>query len=254
MAGKIITVLNQKGGVGKSTLASLLSYGLTSLDYKILAIDLDQQTNLTYIMNVDEPEISTYDLLAGKASLNDVLIHAEGIDILPANRNLAGIDLEIQDIGKEYRLKRALDDVKANYDYIVIDTPPTLNLLTVNALTASDYVVIPTQADILSLQGLGQLSNTIDAVREYTNAGLKIAGIVLTRYNTRTILTSTITNMLEGTAKELDTKVFNAKIREAVAIKEAQAQRIDLLEYDKGSKVYNDITQLINEIIEATKE
>src|SRR5699024_237802 len=176
-------------------------------------------------MNVNEPEISTYDLLAGKASLNDVLIHAEGIDILPANRNLAGIDLEIQDIGKEYRLKRALDDVKANYDYIVIDTPPTLNLLTVNALTASDYVVIPTQADILSLQGLGQLSNTIDAVREYTNAGLKIAGIVLTRHNTRTILTSTITNMLEGTAKELDTKVFNAKIREAVAIKEAQAQR-----------------------------
>src|SRR5699024_10958098 len=165
-------------------------------------------------------------------------------------RNLAGIDLEIQDIGKEYRLKRALDDVKANYDYIVIDTPPTLNLLTVNALTASDYVVIPTQADILSLQALGQLSNTIDAVREYTNAGLKIAGIVLTRHNTRTILTSTITNMLEGTAKELDTKVFNAKIREAVAIKEAQAQRTNFFEYDKGSKVYNDITQLINEIIE----
>lgn len=254
MAGKIITVLNQKGGVGKSTLTSLLSYGLTDLNYKVLAIDLDQQTNLTYIMNVDEPEISTYDLLAGKATLQEIMIHAEGIDILPANRNLAGIDLEIQDIGKEYRLQKALDDVKANYDYILIDTPPTLNLLTVNALTASDYVIIPTQADILSLQGLGQLSNTIDAVKEYTNKELQIAGIVLTRHNTRTILTNTITSMLEDTATALDTKVFNSKIREAVAIKEAQAQRTNFFEYDKGSNVYSDITQLINEIIEATKE
>ena len=254
MAGQIVTVSNQKGGVGKSTLVHLLSYGLAHKGYRVLAVDLDQQGNLTYIVDVDEPNISTYDLLTGKASATDILIKAGEIDILPANRNLAGIDLEITQIGKEYRLRDALTHVIEDYDYIVIDTPPTLSLLTINALTASAYVLIPTQADILSLQGLGQLYSTIQAVQQYTNSDLTIAGIIVTRHDSRTILTRQITNMLEDTANAMATSVFNTKIRDAIAIKEVQAQRTDFFKYDTKSNVYKDVQALINEILEKVKE
>lgn len=249
MAGKIITVANQKGGVGKSTLTHLLAHGLRHKGYSVLAVDLDPQGNLTYALNTDEPDISTYDLLTNKATAEQVRIQLEGVDVLPANSNLAGIDLEIKALGKEYRLKNALNGMQAVYDYIIIDTPPTLSLLTVNALTASGYVLIPTQADIFSLQGLGQLYGTIQAVQDYTNPELQIAGIIVTRHNPRTILAQDITEMLEGTAKDLDTIVFKTRIREAVAIKEAQAQRTDFLGYASSSKVKDDVRHLIDEIL-----
>jgi len=249
MAGKIITVANQKGGVGKSTLTHLLAHGFKDKGYSVLAVDLDIQGNLTYALNVDEPNYSTYDLLTNKATAQQIRIQLEGMDVLPANSNLAGIDLEVKAIGKEYRLKNALKEMQANYDYIIIDTPPTLSLLTVNALTASDYVLIPTQADIFSLQGLGQLYGTIQAVQDYTNPELQIAGIIVTRHNTRTILAQEITEMLESTAKDLDTIVFKARIREAVAIKEAQAQRTDFLGYASSSKAKDDVRHLIDEIL-----
>lgn len=254
MAGQIVTVSNQKGGVGKSTLVHLLSYGLAHKGHRVLAVDLDQQGNLTYIAGVDEPNISTYDLLTGTASATDILINAGKIDILPANSNLAGIDLEITQIGKEYRLRDALAHVIDDYDYIIIDTPPTLSLLTVNALTASAYVLIPTQADILSLQGLGQLYSTIQAVQQYTNSDLAIAGIIVTRHDTRTILTRQITTLLEDTADAMATSVFDTKIREAIAVKEVQAQRTDFFEYDTRSNVYEDVQDLINEILDEIKE
>ena len=127
MAGKIITVANQKGGVGKSTLTHLLAHGFKDKGYSVLAVDLDIQGNLTYALNVDEPNYSTYDLLTNKATAQQIRIQLEGMDVLPANSNLAGIDLEVKAIGKEYRLKNALKEMQANYDYIIIDTPPTLS-------------------------------------------------------------------------------------------------------------------------------
>lgn len=249
MAGKIITIANQKGGVGKSTLTHLLANGLKHKGYSVLAVDLDPQGNLTYALNTDEPDISTYDLLTKKATAEQIRIQSEQADLLPANSNLSGLDLEIKNVGKEYRLKNALKGMQTHYDYIIIDTPPTLSLLTVNALTASDYVLIPAQADIFSLQGLGQLYRTIQAVQEYTNPDLHIGGIILTRHNPRTILGAEITQYLESTAKQLDTVVFNSRIREAVAIKEAQAQRTDFLSYASNSKAKQDVQHLISEIL-----
>lgn len=250
MAGKVITVANQKGGVGKSTTAHLLANGLKHKGYSVLAIDLDPQGNLTYATDTDEPMLSTYDLLTNKSKAEDILIRTKQIDLLPANSNLSGIDLEIKALGKEYRLKNNLKNIQEKYDFIIIDTPPTLSLVTINALTASDYVLIPTQADIFSLQGLGQLYGTIQAVQQYTNKNLKIAGIIVTRNNPRTILGQAITELLESTADELNTSVLSTRIREAVAIKEAQAERIDFFAYPSSSKVKEDAKLLIEELLD----
>lgn len=210
--------------MGKSTTAILLANGLKHKGYSVLAVDLDQQWNLTYATNTDEVVSSTYDLLTSKKSAENILIETNQIDLLPANSDLAGIDMEITKIGKEYRLKKALQAMQERYDFIIIDTPPTLSLVTVNALTASDYVFIPTEADIFCLQGLGQLYGTIQAVQQYTNPNLKLGGIIVIKHNPRTILGQSITEMLEQTAKELKTTVLNSRIRNAVVIKEAQAE------------------------------
>ena len=136
------------------------------------------------------------------------------------------------------------------YDYIIIDTPPALSDLTINALTASDEVIIASQADILSLKGIGQLSQTIQAVKEYTNTNLKVKGILLTRYNNRTVLAKSVANMLEETATQLNTKLFKTKIRECNAIKEAQAERSNIFDYKKYSTAGLDLQNFINEYLE----
>lgn len=250
MAGKVITVANQKGGVGKSTTAHILINGLRHLGYKVLAIDLDQQGNLTYAMDAEADNLSTYDLLTRRATAEEIRIQTVQGDLLPANGNLSGLDMELQSVGKEYRLKEAIASIKDRYDYVVIDTPPTLSLVTINALTASDSVLIPVQADIFSLQGLGQLYNTIQVIQEYTNPNLTINGILLTRYNNRTVLSQDITAMLESTSKQLNTIVYETKVREAIAIKEAQAGRTDLFSYAPKSNVAKDLKELVREIAE----
>lgn len=244
---QVITVVNQKGGVGKSTTVYNLGAGLERQGYKILMIDLDPQGNLTYNSGTIEA-LNTMEILkdANKIKeLNGFIIRGGG--------ELAGADLELQGVGKEYKLKEALDQIKENFDYILIDTPPTLNILTINGLVCCDKVLIPAQADIFSLQGIGQLYNTIQTVKKYCNRNLQILGIIVTRYNSRTNLSKNIMTLLKDTAKGINSKVFKTKIRECTAIKEAQALQKNIFEYAKNSNAAEDYDNLIKEILKDLK-
>lgn len=171
-------------------------------------------------------------------------------DIIASNKALAGADAVMTETGKEYRLREALQDIKKDYDYIIVDTPPALGILTINALTASQSIIIPAQADIYSLQGIEQLAETIKPVRRYTNSSLKIAGILLTRYNPRSVLSKEIAVFAGKLADKLNTKLFKATIREAIAIKEAQISQQDIFTYAPRSKVAGDYRAFIEEFLE----
>lgn len=245
---KTVSVINQKGGVGKSTTAEMLISALSLKGFKVLAIDLDAQGNLSYSLaaNLDSPTI--LEVLTEEISAKDAIKKARA-DVISSNKALAGADAFIADTGKEYRLKEALEKIAKNYDFCIIDTPPALGILTINALTASDSVIIPAQADIYSLQGIENLEETIKAVKKYCNPNLKIEGILLTRYNLRTILSREVSEMAEKLAEKLETKLFKAKIRDAVAVKEAQISQESLFKYAPKSNVTKDYEGFINEFL-----
>ncbi len=245
---KTVSVINQKGGVGKSTTAEMLISALSLKGFKVLAIDLDAQGNLSYSLAADLTSPTILEVLTEEISAKDAIKKARA-DIISSNKALAGADAFIADTGKEYRLKEALEKISENYDFCIIDTPPALGILTINALTASDGVIIPAQADIYSLQGIENLEETIKAVKKYCNPNLKIEGILLTRYNPRTILSREVSEMAEKLAEKLETKLFKAKIRDAVAVKEAQISQESLFEYAPKSNVTKDYESFINEFL-----
>lgn len=244
-----IAVINQKGGVGKSTTANALGAGLFLKGFNVLYADLDAQGNLSYSMGITSTAISSLEVLTGTATATDAIIKTPQGDLIPASPALASADALITDTGKEYRLKEALEPLKEKYDYIILDTPPALGVLTINALTACSGVIIPAQADIYSLQGIGQLNQTIQTVRKYCNGALTIKGIVITRYNSRAILTRDMTELLEQTATGLNTKLYNTKIRECIALREAQASQRDIYSYSPRSNATADYRALVEEII-----
>lgn len=244
-----IAVINQKGGVGKSTTSNAIGAGLFQRGYKVLFIDLDAQGNLSYSMKCENKPLSSLEVLTGTATAREATLTTPQGDIIPASPALASADTIITDTGREYRLKEALEPLKEVYDYIIIDTPPALGTLTINALTACDSVIIPAQADIYSLQGIGQLNQTIQTVKRYCNSDLTIKGIVITRYSPRAVLTRDMTDLLEDTAKQLNTKVFTSRIRECIALKEAQASQIDIFTYNPRSNAGIDYKALLEEMI-----
>ena len=244
-----IAVINQKGGVGKSTTSNAIGAGLFQRGYKVLFIDLDAQGNLSYSMKCENKPLSSLEVLTGTATAREATLTTPQGDIIPASPALASADTIITDTGREYRLKEALEPLKEVYDYIIIDTPPALGTLTINALTACDSVIIPAQADIYSLQGIGQLNQTIQTVKRYCNSDLTIKGIVITRYSPRAVLTRDMTDLLEDTAKQLNTKVFTSRIRECIALKEAQANQIDIFTYNPRSNAGIDYKALLEEMI-----
>ena len=246
---KTIAIINQKGGVGKSTTAAQLASGLSLKGYKTLSIDLDAQGNLTYSFGASTDGATALGVLTGEVKTADAIQHTEQGDIIPANKALSGADAFISDTGKEYRLKEALELISGQYDYCIIDTPPALGILTVNALTACDSVVIPAQADIYSLQGIEQLAETIKPVKKYCNPALTIEGILLTRYSPRSVLSRDIADLAGQLAEKLGTKLFTATIREAVAVKEAQINQQSLYTYAPKAKVTEDYTAFVAEII-----
>lgn len=244
-----IAVINQKGGVGKSTTSNAIGAGLFQRGYKVLFIDLDAQGNLSYSMKCENKPLSSLEVLTGTATAREATLTTPQGDIIPASPALASADTIITDTGREYRLKEALEPLKEVYDYIIIDTPPALGTLTINALTACDSVIIPAQADIYSLQGIGQLNQTIQTVKRYCNKELTIKGIVITRYSPRAVLTRDMTDLLEDTAKQLNTKVFTSRIRECIALKEAQASQTDIFTYNPRSNAGIDYKALLEEMI-----
>ncbi len=187
---KIIGVTNQKGGVGKTATCSALCGGLAERGKKVLAVDLDPQGNLTFSLGAEaEDSFTVYDVLKGNCELSDAIQSGGVCDTIPSNILLSGLELELTGVGREYVLREQLQGVSRRYDYIVLDTPPALSVLTINAYTASDELIIPMLCEILSLQGIAQLKQTIFAVKRYYNKSLRVRGILLNMYNPRLTLT-----------------------------------------------------------------
>ena len=246
---RTIAIINQKGGVGKSTTASQLASGLSLKGYRTLSVDLDAQGNLSYTAGAKTDGATALGVLTGEVKTEDAIQHTQSGDIIPANKALAGADAFIADTGKEYRLKEALESVSGSYDFCIIDTPPALGILTINALTACDSVIIPAQADIYSLQGIEQLAETMKPVKKYCNPALAIEGILLTRYSPRSVLSRDIADLAEQLAEKLGTKLFKATIREAIAVKEAQISQQSLFAYAPKAKVTEDYTAFVEEVL-----
>ena len=252
----IFAVVNNKGGVAKTSTVGALACFIAKKKQKVLCIDLDPQCNLTFtILGAQQPETTIFEVITGKAKAKQAVIKTDrGYDLIPASSDLYNSDNTITSVGKEYKLKEAIQPLLKSYDYILIDTPPALGILTVDALTACTQVIIPAQADVYSLQGITTLSSTINAVKQYCNKDLKIAGILLTRYNSRVVLAREIAKMIENTtAKALDTKIFKTSIRECVAVKEAQANNQDIFTYSPKSNASTDYKNLVNELLKGNK-
>lgn len=249
-----IAVINQKGGVGKSTTVYALGAGLTLKGYKVLYVDLDAQGNLTYALSGTNGSVGVLDALLGSSKVKDVVQRTSGGDLIASTPNLARADTLLTETGKEYRLREALSVLSNLYDFCIIDTPPSLSILTVNALTACDEVIIPAQADVFSLQGISQLKGTIDAVKKYCNPSLKVTGIILTHFNKRVIIRREIAELLEQTATQLNTRLFNTRIRECTAIVESQATKKDIYKYAPRSNASKDYQALVDEILEKMME
>ena len=246
---EIIAVINQKGGVGKTTTVLAAGAGLIKRGFRVLYVDLDAQGNLSQTLKAAAGGFSALELLEGKATAAQVIQRLPQGDIIPASRALSGADTFITAVGKEYRLKEALNLVKEEYDYILIDTPPALGVLTINALTACTCAIIPAQADMYSLQGITQLYDTIDAVRQYCNSSLEIKGILLTRYSGRTVLSKDIAAIMAETAVRFNTRLFKTAIREAISVKEAQAEQQDIFSYAPKNNAAVDYAEFIDELI-----
>lgn len=254
----IITLTNQKGGVGKTTTTATLITGLSLQEYKVLGIDLDPQGNLGFSLGLDIENTATiYDVLRGTAKIEDVIQKAEYGDIIPSNILLSGAELEFNRSGREYILKEALESITDQYDFIIIDTPPALNILTVNAYVCSDHLIVPMVPEILSLLGVSQLKETAETVKKFYNAKLNVLGLLLTKYNKRTKLANEVAELAEEIAKQLNTTVFPAKIRSSVSVAEAPAHGSCVLLYAPKSKPTIDYVNFIEEVLircKATKK
>ena len=243
---EIIAITNQKGGVGKSTTSLNLGRGLQKRGYNVLYIDLDSQQNLSYTMEANSSMPTSYELLKEEVGLKDSIQTTVSGDLIAASAQLANSN---RDIIKTNVLKNSLESEKLDYDFVIIDSPPALSILTINALTAANRVIIPAQADIYSLQAISQLYSTIESVQRNANRDLVIAGILLTRYNNRAILSKDLTELINKTAQKIQTKVYRSRVREAIAIKESQAMQTDIFTYAPSSKVAKDYDDFIEELL-----
>lgn len=246
---KIISIVSHKGGVGKTTTAQNIAYELARQGKKVLAIDIDGQCNLSTISDTSLGW-TTLHMLKGECSATDAIQKTAHCDIIPAGKGLEGITETLNsEIGKEYKLREAIEPIRNEYDFIIIDTPPSINVLTINALTAANEIIIPAQADLLSYEGMKQLVEVCATVKRYTNPALIISGILLTRYNSRSIISKSMLKNFKNYAESIGTKVFETQIRETTAIKEAQALKVSLFEHAPNSNAAKDYKALVAELL-----
>jgi chromosome partitioning protein len=258
IVGKIISVANQKGGVGKTTTTINLSTMLAKKGKKVLLIDADPQGNATSGVGAEkEVEYSTYDILVSDVEMVQALEKTiiKNLLVCPSNINLAGAEVELVSMmSREQRLKEKLEEVKDKFDYILIDCPPSLGLITLNAFTASDSVLIPVQCEYYALEGLGQLLNTINLVKKHLNKHLEIEGALLTMYDARTNLSNQVVKEVK---KYFGDKVYKTVIPRNVRLSEAPSYGMPITEYDprsKGAKTYEKFTKEFLKINDADKK
>ena len=244
----VLTITNQKGGVGKTTTAAALCGILTEKKKKVLAIDLDPQGNLSFSLGANDDGLTVHDVFMGKASVSECIQKTSNCDVISSNILLSGCELELTQVGREYILMEKLEEILDLYDYIILDTPPALSILTINAYTACNDLIIPMTAEILSLQGIAQLKDTIFAVKRYYNRSLSIRGILLTKYNGRILLTKEVEEMVKIVAEQLKTTIFDAKIPSSVAVAEAPAHQKTLNLYAPKAKATAAYQQLAREL------
>lgn len=245
---KIMAVCNQKGGVGKTTTATALASGLKLRGYKTLLVDTDPQGNAsdTYGASIENSP-TIFHVFTGEGNAAAAIQTTEQGDILPGDLRMSAADMTFTKQGREFILKKALKPIAGQYDYIIIDTPPALGIITINALTAANSLIIPMLADRYSLQGIAQLSDTIATVREYSNPNLIVDGILLTRYNGRTVLNRDVRDTITELAESWHTKVFDTTIRQSITISEAQTQQESIFSYAPTSTTGQDYAAFVDE-------
>lgn len=246
--GRIIAVANQKGGVGKTTTTINLGASLAHAGKKVLLVDSDAQGNATSGLGIRKGEVDEdiYDILINEASIEDIIVSSsrENMDVVPSSIQLAGAEVELSNVNqRESRLKTALEPIKDQYDYILIDCPPSLGHLTINAFTASDSVLIPVQCEYYALEGLSQLLNTVRLVQKHFNTDLKIEGVLLTMLDRRTNLGYEVVDEVK---KYFHEKVYETIIPRNVRLSEAPSYGLSIIDYDLqsiGAKVYQDLAK-----------
>ena len=243
---KVISISNHKGGVGKTTSTINIGAGLNKLGKKILLIDLDPQANLSQSLGIIEPERTIYGALKGEYSLEPIKV-VKGLEVVPSTLDLSGAEIELStEAGREYILKELLEPIRAYYDYVLIDSPPSLGLLTINAFTASDLVLIPLQAQYLALQGLTKLLEVIEKINKRLNKELQVGGVFITQYDSRKVLNRDVVDTIESHFKD---RLFKSKIRDNIALAEAPAQGLDIFRYQPKSYGAEDYLALSREIL-----
>lgn len=248
--GKVIAIANQKGGVGKTTTSINLSASLAQKGMKVLAIDSDPQGNATSGLGIDKSKIKNtiYQLMIDEKKVSDCIYHSvvPNLDVIPSDVDLAGAEIELIGLEKQdFILKNKIDQIKDNYDYILIDCPPSLNVLTVNALTAADSIIVPIQCEFYALEGLSQLIYSIDLVKARLNSKLKIDGVVFTMYDVRTNLSLQV---VENVRENLNQHIYNSIIPRNVRLAEAPSHGLPICMYDprsSGAEAYNDLADEI---------
>lgn len=244
---KILTFSNHKGGVGKTTSTVNVGAGLSYLEKKVLLIDMDPQANLSQSLGIENPETSIYEALKGDTELIPVNIKTD-LDIIPSSLDLSGAEIELStEPGREYLLKELLEPLMDKYDYIIIDCPPSLGLLTVNALVTSHEVYIPLQAEYLAIKGLTKITEVIEKIRKRLNKDLIIGGVFITQYDNRKVLNRNVATTIQDFFGD---KVFQTKIRDNVSLAEAPAKKVDIFRYDPKCYGAKDYLSLCLEIID----
>jgi chromosome partitioning protein len=242
----IISLLNHKGGVGKTTSAINIGAALVKFKKRVLLVDLDPQANLTISLGIPRQKISIYQNIRGEAEITPYTVKPN-LDVVTSNLDLSGAEMElINEAGREFILRELFEPVAHDYDYIIIDCPPSLGLLTLNALTASDTVMIPMQAEFLAMQGIVKIKQVTDKVRFRLNKKLQIGGVIATMYDQRKVLNRDIVQTIEGFFGD---KVFRTKIRNNVALAEAPSEGKDIFDYNPSSNGAKDYLDLAKEII-----